>query len=169
MAARYNGVVGWFWGRVSHFNFDKYWKYREKIASRKAGGVMRWYYLYYVKKTDSYHNASLGTHLNFMCAEFASRPVLPHGLNGIIVTNEAKIGKNCTIYHQVTIGGANGGAPVIGDDVMIGAGAKIVGNIKIGNGVKVGAGCVVTINVPDNSTVVLPEARIIFSRQENVI
>lgn len=128
------------------------------------GGVRAYYYLYQIKKMDAYHNASLGTHIGFSSAKFAGRPYLPHGLNGIIVSNDAIIGKQCQLYHQVTIGGGNGGSPVIGDNVLIGAGAKIIGPVKIGNNVKIGAGCVVTIDVPDDATVVMDKPRIILHR-----
>ena len=69
-----------------------------------------------------------------------------------------------TIYHQVTIGQGKDGAPKIGDDVQIGAGAIIIGNVIIGNRVKIGAGCVVTENIPDDATVVSGKPRIIFKR-----
>ncbi|MBR2453279.1 MAG: hypothetical protein IKB32_04480 [Clostridia bacterium] len=89
-------------------------------------------------------------------------PKLPHGLYGIIISHNAVIGKNCTIFHQVTIGEGNNGAPVIGDNCVIGAGAKITGGIKIGNNVKIGTNCVVAWDVPDNSTVVMPKPRILI-------
>ncbi|WP_113808598.1 DapH/DapD/GlmU-related protein [Enterococcus faecium] len=120
--------------------------------------------MYQIKKMDAFHNASLGTHIGFSSAKFEERPYLPHGLNGIIVSNDAIIGRQCQLYHQVTIGGGNGGSPVIGDNVLIGAGAKIIGPVKIGNNVKIGAGCVVTIDVPDNATVVMDKPRIILNR-----
>lgn len=126
------------------------------------GGVKAFYYLYCIKKMDAFHNASLGTHIGFNSAKFADRPYLPHGLNGIIVSNDAIIGKECQLYHQVTIGGGNGGSPVIGDNVLIGAGAKIIGPVKIGNNVKIGAGCVVAVDVPDNATVIMEKPRIII-------
>lgn len=128
------------------------------------GGVKAYYYLYQIKKMDAFHNASLGTHIGFSSAKFEERPYLPHGLNGIIVSNDAIIGRQCQLYHQVTIGGENGGSPVIGDNVLIGAGAKIIGPVKIGNNVKIGAGCVVTIDVPDDATVVMDKPRIILHR-----
>jgi serine O-acetyltransferase len=53
------------------------------------------------------------------------------------------------------------GAPSIGDNCYIGTGAKIIGNVTIGNNVRIGANCVVTINIPDNSVVVLEKPRII--------
>lgn len=168
MAAKYDGFISWFWKKISHNDFDRYWRMREAISCHNVGKLKGLYYLYCIKKMDSYNNASLGTHWNFACAEFASKPVLPHGLNGIIVSNEAKIGKNCMIYHQVTIGGWNGEAPIIGDNVLLGAGAKVIGGIKIGNNVKVGAGCVVTKDIPDNATVVLSNIRIIKNNVDDI-
>lgn len=86
----------------------------------------------------------------------------PH-LNGIIIHDTARIGSNCTIFHQVTIGISESEsddadysrkAPKVGDNVMIGAGAKLIGSIAIGNNVKIGANAVVTKNIPSNVTVV---------------
>ena len=77
---------------------------------------------------------------------------------GIVVNPNAVIGKNCNISHGVTLGKANRGErkgyPVIGDNVYIGPGAKIVGNVNIGNNVAIGANCVVTKDVPKNGVVV---------------
>ena len=77
---------------------------------------------------------------------------------GINVSVHSVIGKNLNISPQVTIGvanrGKNKGFPIIGNDVYIGPGARIIGNVKIGNNVAVGANCVVTKDVPDNSVVV---------------
>lgn len=82
---------------------------------------------------------------------------IPH-LNGIIISPVAKVGADCTIFHQVTLG-VNGRkslkvGPILGDRVSIGAGAKIIGPVKIGNDVTVGANAVVTKDVPDGATVV---------------
>lgn len=74
-----------------------------------------------------------------------------------MISGEAIIGNDCTIYHQVTVGvnGIRGkGAPCIGNHVFIGAGAKIIGNIKIGENCVIGANAVVTKDIPDNSIVV---------------
>lgn len=81
---------------------------------------------------------------------------LPH-LLGIVLSGKASIGERCTIMHQVTIGVdefKNDKAPVIGNNVFIGAGAKIIGDITIGNNVIIGAGAIVTKSVPDGKTVV---------------
>lgn len=161
MAAEYRGIVQWVWNRVNHFDYNKYWKMREYICKNR-GRLKAYYYLFRVKKIDSFHNASLGTHISFHCARIDSQPILLHGLNGIIISNDAHVGKECTIYHQVTIAGGNGGSPDVGDHVFVGAGAKIIGPVHIGNNAKIGAGCIVTIDVPDNATVVMNHPRIII-------
>lgn len=79
-------------------------------------------------------------------------------LNGIIINANTKIGTNCTIFQQVTIGsneqkGENGGA-ILGNNVYIGAGAKIIGKINICNDVNIGANAVVSKNVNRSCTVV---------------
>ena len=102
----------------------------------------------------------MGTHLGYG-ARFKDVPSFPHGLYGIIVSHNAVIGANCTIFHQVTIGEGKDGAPSIGDNCLIGAGAKLIGGIHIGNNVKIGAGCVVVDDVPDGATVVPQKARMI--------
>lgn len=163
MAVTYEGLQKYIWSKVQKFNYDKYFKAREYVVSHKAS-ILSYYYLYVVKKMDAHHNSSLGTHIGHKSATFKGRPYLPHGLNGIIVSNDSIIGKKCQLYHQVTIGGGNGGSPIIGDNVLIGAGAKIIGPIKIGNNVKIGAGCIVSVDIPDNATVVMPKPRIIVKK-----
>ena len=74
----------------------------------------------------------------------------PHGTH----LNARKIGKNFKCKHNVTIGNNSGGGPVIGDNVFVGVGACVLGDITIGNNVKIGANCVVLHSVPDNATVV---------------
>ena len=84
---------------------------------------------------------------------------------GIVVNEKSVIGRNCNISHGVTLGEANRGekkgCPVIGDNVYIGPGAKIVGAVRVGNDVAVGANCVVTGDVPDHSVVVGIPGRVI--------
>ena len=86
---------------------------------------------------------------------------LPHGLHGVFISRYAQIGENCCIYQNVTIGEIDRKAPVIGNNCLIGAGAVIIGDIKIGDNVKIGAGAVVNTNVPDNYTVVSQPMRMI--------
>lgn len=85
----------------------------------------------------------------------------PH-LNGVIIHENAVIGSNTMIMQQVTIGiTARGGPPIIGSDVYIGAGAKILGNVTVGNGARIGANAVVLCDIPPNSTAVGAPAKIV--------
>jgi serine O-acetyltransferase len=84
---------------------------------------------------------------------------------GCIVLNpDTIIGSNCTLRHDVTIGNrkSDHDVPVIGNNVDIGAGAKILGAVNIGNGVKIGANAVVLNDLPDNSVAVGVPARVIL-------
>lgn len=84
---------------------------------------------------------------------------------GIIINPECVIGKNCNLSHGVTLGqanrGRNKGTPVLGDNVYVGPGAKIVGAVRIGNNVAIGANSVVTKDVPNDAVVVGNPARVI--------
>ena len=96
-----------------------------------------------------------------LCTQIGGGLLLIHP-NGIVIHPQATIGPNCLIFHQVTIGAlGSGGAPRIGGHVDIGAGAKILGNIKIGDHAKIGANAVVLENVPQYATAVGVPARII--------
>lgn len=90
-------------------------------------------------------------------AKIGKRLFIDHGM-GIVIGETAEVGNDCTIYHQVTLGGTgkdkNKRHPTVGNNVMIGAGSKVLGPIKIGNNVKIGAGAVVIHEVEDNTTVV---------------
>ena len=79
----------------------------------------------------------------------------------LVVNKDARIGKNCRIHVGVNIGSFNGGAPVIGDNVYIGPGAKLFGPITIGNNVSIGANAVVNKSFPDSCVVVGVPAKII--------
>lgn len=82
---------------------------------------------------------------------------IDHGM-GVVIGETAVIGDNVIIYHGVTLGGTGKDLgkrhPNIGSNVLIGAGAKILGNISIGDNVKIGAGAVVLEDIPNNFTVV---------------
>lgn len=82
---------------------------------------------------------------------------IDHGM-GVVIGQTAIIGDNVTIYHGVTLGGTGKDKikrhPTIMNDVTIGCGAKVLGNITIGNHVKIGANAVVLTDIPDNVTVV---------------
>lgn len=94
-------------------------------------------------------------------AVIAGVPSLPHGLHGIYISRYARIGENCWIYQNVTVGEVNRRAPRVGDNCLIGAGAVLVGDITIGDGAKIGAGAVVCTDVPAGATVVSQPSRIL--------
>ena len=94
-------------------------------------------------------------------AQIASVPSLPHGLHGIYISRFASVGPNCRIYQNVTIGEVDHKAPVIGNGCWIGAGAVLVGNIRVGPGARIGAGAVVSKDVPAGSTVVAQPPRML--------
>jgi len=89
---------------------------------------------------------------------------IDHGM-GVVIGETTEIGDNVTLFQGVTLGGTGKESgkrhPTIGDNVVIGAGAKILGNIKIGHNVKIGANSVVLRNVPDDSTVVGIPGRVV--------
>lgn len=82
---------------------------------------------------------------------------IDHGM-GVVIGETAEVGDNVVIYHQVTLGGTGKDTgkrhPTVGNNVVIGAGAKVLGPIYIGNNVKIGANSVVLRDVPDESTAV---------------
>lgn len=81
---------------------------------------------------------------------------------GVIFHPTARLGKNCTVYHDVTIGdrGGEGGAAEIGDNTVIGTGAKIIGEITIGKDCIVGANAVVVRSMPDSTVAIGNPAQI---------
>jgi serine O-acetyltransferase len=94
---------------------------------------------------------------------------LPHPF-GIFLTGEVVIGDNALLWHQVTIGHARElgpDSPVLGDNVIVGTGAKILGKVRIGNNVKIGANAVVVHDVPEGATVVGVPARIHHAPDES--
>ena len=90
-------------------------------------------------------------------AKIGKRLFIDHGM-GIVIGETTTIGNDCTIYHNSTLGGTgkdkNKRHPDLGNNVMVGSGAKVLGPIKIGNNVKIGANSVVLKNVPNNTTIV---------------
>ena len=90
--------------------------------------------------------------------------VIDHGA-GVVIGETAEIGDNCTIYQGVTLGGTGKDVgkrhPTLGNNVMIGAGAKVLGPVTIGDNVKVAAGAVVLTELPENSTAVGIPAKVV--------
>ena len=88
---------------------------------------------------------------------------MPH-THGIVVNVDARIGFNCDIYQQVTIGEMKGGCPTIGNNVFIGPGAMILGSITIGDGASIGPNALVIRDVPPDGLAVAPEAQILTGK-----
>ena len=97
-------------------------------------------------------------------AKIGKRFFIDHG-TGVVIGETAEIGDDVTIYQGVTLGGTGKDVgkrhPTVGDGVMIGAGAKVLGPFKIGNNTNIAAGSVVLHEIPENSTAVGTPARVI--------
>lgn len=104
-------------------------------------------------------------------AEIGKGFFIDHG-SGVVIGETTKIGENVTLYQGVTLGGTGKEKgkrhPTIGNDVLVGAGAKVLGSITIGNDSKIGAGSVVLKDVPENSTVVGIPGRIIHREGQRI-
>ena len=100
------------------------------------------------------------------------RLFIDHGM-GVVIGETAVIGDDVTMYQGVTLGGTGKEHgkrhPTIGDNVVIGGGAKILGNVTVGKNCRIGAGSVVLRNVPDDSTVVGVPGHIVFRSGKRVV
>ncbi len=104
-------------------------------------------------------------------AKIGDNLFIDHGM-GVVIGETSEIGKNVTIYHAVTLGGISPSIdsekqrnekrhPTIGDNVVIGSGAQIIGPVKVGAGSRIAANAVVVNDVPDNVTMVGVPAKIV--------
>lgn len=97
-------------------------------------------------------------------AVIGRRFFIDHG-TGVVIGETTEIGDDCTIYQGVTLGGTGKDKgkrhPTLGNNVMVGAGAKVLGPIHIGNNVRIAAGAVVLSDIPDNCTAVGIPARVV--------
>ncbi len=141
--------------------FGGLWNVRKKSRTARVGFARRLYvflYLSALRRKGSW--ISLST-------EFRGEPCFPHGIYGIFISGGAVIGRNCVIFQHAMIGSntlsdsGGMGAPRIGDDCYIGAGAKIVGDVIIGNNVRIGANSFVYQDISDNSVITSGTPRII--------
>lgn len=153
---------------TGEISLSRFWGLRGKISS--SHGLVRRIYSFIYTRYSLHHNAGIPVE-----TQISECPVFPHGIDGVFISKGAKIGRNCTIFHQVTIGSntlkgsKHTGTPVIGDNVLIGAGAKIIGGIHVGNNVCIGANCVVSDDIPDRCSVVMPKPRVIHHKSEREI
>ncbi|PWU02283.1 MAG: serine O-acetyltransferase [Terriglobia bacterium] len=103
-------------------------------------------------------------------ARIGRRFFIDHGM-GVVIGETTEIGDDVLLYQGVTLGGTGNETgkrhPTLGNRVVVGTGAKVLGNIKIGNNVRIGAGSVVVHPVPDNSTVVGIPGRVVRMRDQN--
>lgn len=101
-------------------------------------------------------------------AQIGRRFFIDHGM-GVVIGQTAEIGDDCTLYHGVTLGGTSWSAgkrhPTLGNGVVVGAGAKILGPIQIGDGAKIGSNAVVVKAVPAGATAIGIPARIVESHE----
>jgi serine O-acetyltransferase len=97
-------------------------------------------------------------------AHFGPGLVLIHA-TGVVINGRVRGGANICIEHQVTIGAEGRESPRIGNDVFIGAGAKLIGAVTVGDGARIGANAVVVHDVPPYSTVVGIPARVVRRRE----
>jgi len=136
--------------RVSH----RLWRANWKLIARLVSTFSRW-----LTGVEIHPGATLGR-----------RFFIDHGM-GIVIGETAEIGDDVTLYHGVTLGGTswNSGKrhPTLEDNVVIGAGAQVLGPITIGKGGKVGSNSVVVKNLPENATAVGIPARIVSNKSQS--
>jgi serine O-acetyltransferase len=102
-------------------------------------------------------------------ATIGRRFFIDHGM-GVVIGETTEIGNDVLLYQGVTLGGTGNESgkrhPTLGNNVVVGTGAKVLGNITVGDNVKIGAGSVVVHPVPDNSTVIGVPGRVVRIRPE---
>ena len=134
----------------------------QALPSESGGGISK-YYVLYCRRVEARKNASTGIGLPGNCCQIEDKIWFPHGLSGIVIARNVKIGKNVTIFQHATIAESNKRKQtVICDGVMIGAGAVILNNVTIGKGAKIGANAVVTCDIPAGATAVGVPAKILI-------
>lgn len=150
---------------LTGFAPNSYWRLRKYMMEHSKYNIFAQISRFLVRRMEYKNGSSIGGTFG-SGTNFEGIPTLPHGLVGIFIHPSVQIGKNVTIYQQVTIGenGFGSGAAVIGDNVVIGAGAKIIGPVTIGDDVVVGANAVVTKDISKNQVVGGIPAKILYSK-----
>lgn len=143
----YPGVHAVFVHRLSH----RLWRWRLRLIARLLSQFMRWF-------------TGIEIHPG---AQIGKRFFIDHGM-GVVIGETAKIGDDCTMYHGVTLGGTTWQQekrhPTLGNNVVVGAGAKVLGPIHIGNDARVGSNSVVVKDVPAGASVVGIPGRVVVPR-----
>ena len=149
----YSGVHALFLYRITHF----LWQKKLKIIARFISQISR-----FLTGIEIHPGATIGRRL-----------FIDHGM-GVVIGETTIIGDDCTLYQGVTLGGVGTGShvtkrhPTLLNDVMVSAGAKVIGNITIGNRTIIGAQTVVLKDVPNDCTVVGVPAYIVRCNGEKV-
>ncbi len=132
------------------------------VAIHKAARLLWHYRLYTLARVVSHFGRFLTGIEIHPAAKLGRRLIIDHGM-GVVIGETAEIGDDVYIYHQVTLGGTASHAgkrhPTIGNNVIIGAGAKVLGAILVGENARIGANAVVIAAVPAGTTVVGIPAR----------
>jgi len=140
----YAGLHAIFWHRIAHF----FWRHGLKFLARLVSQTNR-----FITGIEIHPGARVGKGF-----------FIDHGM-GVVIGETAEVGENCLLYHGVTLGGVSlekvKRHPTLGNNVVIGAGSKILGPITLGDNVKVGANAVVLKDVAPNCTVVGNPGRVI--------
>ncbi len=157
--------------QLEHLSFYNYW-WMDCLRFQRR--LRRIEYLYNVHCSNVFHrielflleiiNHRLATRLGLSIPKnvFGAGLCIVH-YGTIVVSPKTKIGENCRLHPSTSIGEHNG-APTLGDNVYIGPGAKLFGNITVGNNVAIGANAVVNTNIPDNVTIGGIPAKIISEK-----
>jgi serine O-acetyltransferase len=149
IAMTYPGLHAVWWHRVAHALWRRNWR----LLARLISNVSRW-----LTGIEIHPGARIGR-----------RFFIDHGM-GVVIGETAHIGDDCTLYHGVTLGGTTWREgkrhPTLGDGVVVGAGAKILGPIELGAGVRVGSNAVVLKDAPARATLVGIPARVVERRTE---
>jgi serine O-acetyltransferase len=157
------GLVDWL--RKPSLRYQRLLRKVEYLANCGYGPISKLQELYYRIRLHR-----LGLLLGIYIGRNVCGPglaIVHHGQ--IIISNKAVIGKNCRIHAGVNIGHWKTGAPKIGDNVYIGPGAKIIGDIMIGDGVVIGANAVVCKNFPSGVTIGGVPAKIISQKDSSEV
>ena len=147
----YSGVHAVMWHRIAHWFYCRHMKFIARLISQFSR---------FLTGVEIHPAAKIGKGL-----------FIDHGM-GVVIGETAEVGDNCTIYQGVTLGGPGKECgkrhPTIGDNVMIGSGAKVLGPFCVGSNSKIAAGAVVLSEVPSDSTAVGVPARIVSMGGERV-
>ncbi len=147
-------------------NFEVFWLYNgyKAIRSHRRANFLQRHGLRLLARWESQRCVRRTGIEIHPAAKIGRRFFIDHG-TGVVIGETTEIGDDCTLYQGVTLGGTGKDTgkrhPTLGDHVMVGAGAKVLGPIRIGNNVQIAAGAVVLTDIPDNCTAVGIPARVV--------